>query len=104
MSHYPCERQHMTCEASTLTLRRWVREAAEPAAPGESVKAAINRAARRLGLGYARARDHWYGRARSVPADEFRAVEARLPEILRERAARLEHDLAATRARLEGRA
>ena len=41
-----------------------VRAAAEPREAGDSVKAAIGRAARRLQLGYGRARGLWYGDGR----------------------------------------
>lgn len=76
-------------------LRRAVRDAARPAEPGESVKAAIGRAARRLGLGYARARQHWYGQARSVPAEEWIRVQEAALRLRRERAQALRAELAA---------
>ena len=43
-------------------MRSIVVEAAWPPVPGESVGAAIGRAARRLQLGYSRVRAYWYNR------------------------------------------
>ena len=63
-----------TVEASEL-----IRRAAEPRPVGDSVKAAITRAARRVGLGYERAKAIWYAEARRVDAsemDRLRAVAA----------------------------
>jgi hypothetical protein len=54
------------CEASVL-----VRRVAEPRVVGDSVKAAIRRAARRLGWRFSRTRDVWYGRARRIDAEEL---------------------------------
>jgi hypothetical protein len=76
-------------------MRALVREAAWPAEPGEPVKAAIRRAARRLGLSFARTHGYWYGRARSVPAEEWVAVQDARLRLRRERAARLRAELAA---------
>lgn len=76
-------------------MRATVREAAWPAEPGEPVKAAIRRAARRLGLSFARAHGYWYGRARSVPADEWVAAQDARLRLRRERADRLRAELAA---------
>jgi hypothetical protein len=90
-------------------MRHIVRCAAEPAAPGESVKAAIGRAARRLALDWGRARSLWYGDARvRVSADEADRLRrlhqarqsARLAE-LRADLALLEQEQASTAARLE---
>lgn len=62
-------------------MRRLVRQAAEPARPGESVKAAILRASRVLGLGHGRVKRYWYGEILVPPAHEVdaarRAVDAR---------------------------
>src|SRR5437868_6171442 len=41
-------------------MRRLVRRAAEPPVAGESIKAQIARAARRLGFSYGRAKRYWY--------------------------------------------
>ena len=57
-----CETSQMSCveyEAAQLLKR-----AAGPAEIGSGVKAAIGRAARRLGWPFNRAREIWYGRAR----------------------------------------
>lgn len=80
-------------------MRGLVRWAAMPAEPGESVKAAINRAARRLGLRHARARQHWYGQARSVPAEEWIAAQQAALRLRRERRAQLIAEMAALEER-----
>ena len=59
-------------------MRNLVREAAEPARAGESVKAAIGRAARVLGLGHGRIKRYWYGEIQVPPAHEVDAVRAAL--------------------------
>lgn len=53
-------------EAQTL-----VRRCAEPRPPGDSVKAAVRRASRRLGIPFSRTRDIWYGDARRIDAAEM---------------------------------
>ena len=55
-------------------MRSLVRLAAEPARPGESVKAAIGRAARLLGLSHGRVKRYWYGEIQVPPAHEVDAV------------------------------
>ena len=49
----------------------FVRRCAEPRLPGDSVKAAIRCASRRLGLSFTRTRDIWYGDARRIDAAEM---------------------------------
>jgi hypothetical protein len=71
-------------EASAL-----VRHVAEPRQASDSVKAAINRAARCLGWSHSRTKDIWYGDARRIDAAEM--------DRLREVAARAEADLAISR-------
>lgn len=56
-------------EASIL-----VRQIAEPRPVGDSVKAAINRASRRLGFGYRRTKTIWYGEASRISAEEIDAL------------------------------
>lgn len=64
-------------------MRSLVRQAAEPARPGESVKAAIGRAARLLGLSHGRVKRYWYGEILVPPAHEVdaarSAISGRLP-------------------------
>ena len=56
-----------TAEASSL-----IQEIAEPRPVGDSVKAAVRRAARRAGCSFARARSLWYADERArVRADEM---------------------------------
>ena len=77
-SNNPLE-AHAMSEAATLgEMHRLVRCAAMPAQPGETAKAAIFRAARNLGIGFERAKAHWYGLARSCPAHELLAARERV--------------------------
>lgn len=48
-----------------------VRRCAEPCPAGDSVKEAVNRAARRLGFSHSRTRDIWYGTARRIESHEM---------------------------------
>ena len=82
-------------------MRGIVVEASWPAEPGESVKAAILRASRRLHLGYARARAYWYDQVRMVPAEEADRLRAIRDQLLAERLARLDAEAALIRSRLE---
>lgn len=59
----------MSCEASIL-----VKRAAEPRVVGDSVKAAIVRAANKLRWRYSRTKEIWYGRARRIDAHEMDAL------------------------------
>ena len=78
-----------------------LRELSEPWPSGSKVKAAIDRAARAAGLGYWRASDIWYGKARRIEAFERDLVAAAL-ERKRKEAARNElHELRTRLARLE---
>ena len=88
------------CEASEL-----VRAAALPGMPGETAKAAIWRAARRLGMDSGRVTSLWYRKAKRIDCDEMdrlRAVAMQKQEDaardhyteLRERIATLEIKLA----------
>ena len=62
------ERSPMSSAAEMTTL---IRVVASPAVPGESVKAVIARAARRLGFTYSRTRGLYYGEARRIDAAEI---------------------------------
>lgn len=97
------ERGAAVDEAVVLEMRAIVRRAGEPWQPGDSVKAALRRAARKLGLSYRRTKTFWYGEpcsVRAVEADRLRAVDLAL---LREQRNRLEADLNLTEARLNAR-
>ena len=59
-------------------MRELVRRAAEPARAGESVKAAISRAARYLGLTYGRCKRYWYGEIEVPPAHEVDSIRSRV--------------------------
>ncbi len=83
-----------------VEMRGIVLEAAWPPVPGESVGAAIGRAARRLHLGYARVRAYWYNQVRLVPAEEADRLRTAQRTLLAERLHRMEAEAATLRARL----
>jgi hypothetical protein len=90
-------------DALVAEMRSIARRAAEPWMPGDSVKAAIGRASRALGIGYRRTRSFWYGETvtvRAVEADRMRAAELQL---LARRRCQLQREIAAIKARLEAR-
>ena len=88
--------------SSTISteMQAILRMAAEPASPGESVKAAINRAARRLQLGYRRARAIWYEEARIITAEEADRLRAARAALREERLLRLDAEMALLRAQI----
>jgi hypothetical protein len=51
--------------------RNLVRNCAEPRPVGDSSKAAVNRAAKRLGFSVSRTKDIWYGHAARINAKEM---------------------------------
>jgi hypothetical protein len=57
--------------SAVLEAQTLVRSIAEPRAVGDSVKVSINKAARRLGFTFSRAKDIWYGDARRIDAAEI---------------------------------
>lgn len=71
-----------------------VRRAAEPRLAADTAKAAISRAAERLGIPFRRARSFWYSESTAAvgaaEAEKLRAAELRL---LQERRRRLEEEL-----------
>lgn len=73
------------------------RLAAEPWSPGDSVKAAIVRASRRLHWSFSRTRCAWYGKECAWRASEVDAARARRRELLLDR----ERSVAAEHARLK---
>jgi hypothetical protein len=83
MSEFPSEQSEMS---SSSEARALVRQVAEPREVGDSVKAAIVRAAKRLGFRFTRTKDLWYGDARRIDSDEM--------DRLRERAARADARIA----------
>ena len=65
-------------------IQRRVMLAAYPGRPGETVKAAIRRAAIRLSLPFSRTRQFWYRLARVIhasEADHIRAITANMAEV-----------------------
>lgn len=64
-----CGQMSAPSEASGL-----VRRVAEPRPVGDSVKAAIRRASRRLGFSPSRTKDLWYSNARRIDAEEMDAL------------------------------
>lgn len=91
----------MSPEAITREMSAIVREAAEPGYAGESVKAAIRRAAFRLALSYRRAKSYWYGDVKLVPAHEADRLRKAKRQILRDRASRLNSELEILQLRLQ---
>lgn len=77
------ERANLSLEYSNKSSEisnsmRLVQIAAEPRPPGDSVRAAIGRACRKLGWRFNRTREIWYGNARRIGAnemDQLRALE-----------------------------
>jgi hypothetical protein len=89
---FPSEAQPIETRMPECTLdemQQIVRAAAQPYEPGEGIKAAINRSARRLGLNFRRARAYWYGEVRLVPADEADRLRAARVDVARDRAREL---------------
>lgn len=83
-----------------LEMHAIVRFAAEPPRPGETAKAAIRRAARRLRISYRRAYTFWYRQPAAVRAEEADALRAARLDLLALRQRQLEHELLAIRAEL----
>lgn len=84
----------------TAELRSIVIEAAWPSEPGESVKAAIGRAARRLRLTHARTRAYWYDLVRLVPAEEADHLRNMREALRRERLIRLDAEMDLLRSQI----
>jgi len=78
-----------------------LKELAEPWAPGDRIKVAIDRAARRAGLAYWRAFDIWYAKARRVEQHEIDAIADAVAKKRKEDARRELHDLRTRITRLE---
>lgn len=83
VSDRPSENLEKASVSSAAEMTDLLRSVASPAHPGESVKAVIGRAARRLGWDYGRTRRLYYGEARRIDAREM----DRAREIAREREA-----------------
>ena len=77
-----------------------VMEAAWPGIPGEGSKAVIQRAARRLSIGYSRARCFYYRLARCVPVEEADRLRAVRRQLQHERLARLDAEMAILRLQI----
>lgn len=89
-TNFPSENSDKSSDISDAM--RMLRIAAEPRPVGDSVKAAINRAAKALAWAPTRTRDVWYGAARRIDVcemDVLRAIERK----------RLEADFIAERRR-----
>jgi hypothetical protein len=65
------DRSELSEMSSVSEARLLVHRVAEPREVGDSVKAAIVRAARRLGFSHSRTRDLWYGGARRIDSEEM---------------------------------
>lgn len=91
-------------DALVSEMQAIVRRAAEPWRPGDSVKAGIARASRRLDIGFRRARTFWYGNPCAVlalEADRLREADLRL---LADERHRLASKIEMIRARINARA
>lgn len=98
MSHKACEGKVVHMSAAIVSeMQAGLRTIAEPVHAGESVKALINKAARRTGFEYWRAREIWYGRARRIDASELEIVRACLRK---QEKASLNAEMAAMHARV----
>jgi hypothetical protein len=98
MSQNPCERVTVIMTAAIASeMQSSLRLIAEPVHAGESIKALIGKAARRVGFDYWRTHDLWYGRARRIDAVELEAVRAR---VRRQEEAEANAEIAELRARL----
>lgn len=67
------ESQHMSAAVEAATL---IRELAEPRPVGDTVKAALRRAARLVDFSPSRAKAIWYGEARRINAEEIDVLRA----------------------------
>lgn len=88
MAEFSSEKSEMSCvdEASNL-----LRVIAAPRPIGDSVKAAITRAARRVGLSPVRATGIWYREARAIRAAEMDAIRKAAAQRTQEQGARNEY-------------
>lgn len=76
-SERPGNQSEISDKASEISdAMQMVRVAAGPRLVGDSIKAAIGRAARALGWSFTRTRDVWYGDARRLDASEIDALRA----------------------------
>lgn len=73
------DKQVFSADAIAREMQAHMRTLAMPSVPGEGVKAAVSRAARRVGIPYGQARRLWYG--------EFQEIPAYLADRIRQRAA-----------------
>lgn len=80
-----------------------LKELSEPWVRGDKIKAAIDRASRRVGLPYWRAFDIWYGKARRIEQYELDAIDEALDKKRREAARNELHELRTAVLRLEAR-
>jgi hypothetical protein len=86
---------------AVMEMTEIVRAAAEPWAPGDSVKAAINRASRRLSISPRRATTFWYSRPAAILAHEADSLRRWYAQHCDQEAARLVQRLAEIRRRQE---
>ncbi len=59
-----------------IEMQTIAHRAAEPWAPGDSIKAAIDRASRRTGIGFRRMRTLWYRQTEAISAVEADTLRA----------------------------
>jgi sirohydrochlorin ferrochelatase len=98
MSQNPCQMVFIMTAAIASEMKSSLRLIAEPVHAGESIKALIAKAARRVGFEYWRTHDLWYGRARRIDVAELEAVRAR---VRAKEEAQANAEIAELRARLQ---
>jgi len=92
----------ITADQVRENMRAIVREAAEPIAPDDTIKARIRRAARRLGLPFGRAKRLWYGEAAQIVAEEYLNANNKIHHRRMQRAAELRRELETLNKDIEG--
>lgn len=85
------------------TFSQALRELAAPRPIGDTVQAAIARAARITGIPYPRTFNIWYRRARRIDAHEAQVIEAALNHKREEEARNELHDLRTRLLKMESR-
>lgn len=83
----------VTADDVVSEVRTTVRDTVGPRPPGETIERAIERAAHRLGISYARAWSYWYGRVRHVPAEELLNIRVRAEARRKKRIVELEEEI-----------
>lgn len=94
----PSASTEMNAEVIAAEMRSYVREAAEPCQPGDSVKAQQNRASVVLRKPTGWIKRAWYGERKQYPAEEYLETRRRIEEKRRREIERLRAQLASIEA------